>query len=614
MFTEDTANSTNILLVDDTPDNLRLLAKILESEGYKIRKTTSGKWALQAAEIAPPDLILLDINMPEMNGYEVCQQLKVQAETSQIPVIFISALDQMAEKIRAFEVGGMDYITKPFQDQEVLARVKNQLIIQQQRKQLIIQNQQLGQEIRQRKQAETRVQQLNTMLEEQVMERTAQLQRSLEFESLLKRITDKVRDSLDENQILQTAVRELAEGLGVDCCDAGIYNADRTTSTIAYEYTKDPESAQGEVLSIIDSPDTAIYQQLFREQCGQFSLIVPCLRRPGWLNTVLVCPIFDDHEVLGDLWLFRPQQDCFTDLEIRLAQQVANQCAIALRQARLYQAAQVQVEELERLNRLKDDFLSTISHEFRTPISTIKMALQMLEMTLEPLGLLEAETSPASQYLKILNTECKREIDLITDLLDLSHLDAEVEPLMLNQIQLEMWIDSVAEPLFDRCRQPNQTLQLQLPTELPAIETDLPILSRVLTELLNNACKHTPDGETIRLSAQLRQNEDRENTTGFSPAAASLLTPSVLIRVSNCGVEIPSHELPRIFEKFYRIPSDDPWRQSGIGLGLTLVAKQVKRLGGNISVSSSAGQTHFTVELPLSLPKTRNTLPEPTPA
>lgn len=585
MYTaQDSVDSTNILLVDDTPDNLRLLAKILESEGYKIRKTTSGKWALQAAEISPPDLILLDINMPDMNGYEVCQRLKAQAETAHIPIIFISALDQTADKIRAFETGGMDYITKPFQDQEVLARVKNQLIIQQQKKQLVAQNHRLEEEIQQRKRAEARVQQLNTVLEEQVLERTAQLQRSLEFESLLKRITDKVRDSLDENQILQTAVQELAEGLGVDCCDAGIYSADRTTSTLAYEFVKHLESAQGKVLSIADHPSAVIYQQLFRGQCCQFSFTTPAPFRPEQLNTVLACPIFDDHEVLGDLWLFRHPQDCFTDPEIRLVQQVANQCAIGLRQARLYRAAQVQVEELERLNRLKDDFLSTISHELRTPMSAIKLALQMLEMTLQPLGVLDPETSPASQYFQILNDECKREISLITDLLDLSHLDAEVEPLFLNEIELESWIPSVVEPLFARFHQPNQALQLNLATGLPAIETDLPILSKILTELLNNACKHTPAGETIEVSAHSHSR-----------------SAYVLIRVSNSGVEIPSHEFSRIFEKFYRIPNHDPWKNDGTGLGLALVEKRVKRLGGNIAVTSSLGQTHFTVELPLNV-------------
>ncbi|MEH2208742.1 MAG: diguanylate cyclase [Nostoc sp.] len=154
-------SETNILVVDDTPDNLRLLAKILELQGYIIRKSINGRMALQAAERHPPDLILLDINMPEMNGYEVCQQLKASKKTDQIPIIFISALDQINDKVQAFELGGQDYITKPFQELEVLMRVRNQLLIKQQYQQLIEQNQRLEHEIQERLKAEAEVRQLS---------------------------------------------------------------------------------------------------------------------------------------------------------------------------------------------------------------------------------------------------------------------------------------------------------------------------------------------------------------------------------------------------------------------------------------------------------------------
>ncbi len=147
--------------MDDTPDNLRLLTKILESEGYIIRKSLNGRMALQAAYRYPPDLILLDIFMPEMNGYEVCKQLKASKITDQIPIIFISALDQISYKIEAFELGGQDYIIKPFQELEVVMRVRNQLLIKQQYQQLFEQNQRLEDEIQKRLKAETEVRQLS---------------------------------------------------------------------------------------------------------------------------------------------------------------------------------------------------------------------------------------------------------------------------------------------------------------------------------------------------------------------------------------------------------------------------------------------------------------------
>ena len=119
-----------ILLVDDKPDNLRLLSKILMEQGYEVGKALNGDMALRAIKTALPSVILLDINMPNMDGYEVCKRLKEDAQTQQIPVIFISALDDVWDKVKAFKVGGVDYITKPFQGEEVLARVENQLKIQ----------------------------------------------------------------------------------------------------------------------------------------------------------------------------------------------------------------------------------------------------------------------------------------------------------------------------------------------------------------------------------------------------------------------------------------------------------------------------------------------------
>jgi len=116
-----------ILIVDDTPENLRLLSGLLAGRGYEVRPVPSGRLALTGARALLPDLILLDIMMPDMSGYEVCERLKADGHTRDIPVIFISALNETPDKLRGFTVGGVDYITKPFQEQEVLARVETHL-------------------------------------------------------------------------------------------------------------------------------------------------------------------------------------------------------------------------------------------------------------------------------------------------------------------------------------------------------------------------------------------------------------------------------------------------------------------------------------------------------
>ncbi len=135
--------STTILLIDDLPDNLKLLGEMLQTEGYNIRLVTTGAQALKVAEQDKPDLILLDILMPKMDGYEVFRQLKENAELKDIPVIFISALNDTENIVKALQSGGMDYITKPFQSEEVLARVRTHLQLRQQSRELQEQSKQL---------------------------------------------------------------------------------------------------------------------------------------------------------------------------------------------------------------------------------------------------------------------------------------------------------------------------------------------------------------------------------------------------------------------------------------------------------------------------------------
>lgn len=147
MNDQQTDTSENILIVDDTPANLRLLSQMLSERGYGVRAVTSGARALESVQATQPSLILLDIRMPEMNGYEVCERLKEEPKTQDIPIIFISALNEIEDKVRGFSVGGVDYITKPFQFEEVLARVETHLALRRLQKQLQDANKKFEQEL-----------------------------------------------------------------------------------------------------------------------------------------------------------------------------------------------------------------------------------------------------------------------------------------------------------------------------------------------------------------------------------------------------------------------------------------------------------------------------------
>ncbi len=446
--------------------------------------------------------------------------------------------------------------------------------------------------------AESTLRHLNQSLERQVKLRTIQLELANQFEATLKRITDKVRDSLNEQQILQTAVEELAIAVGVFGCNAALYDFDHHLSRVVYESTQSAGSRQGRAAQMDKFPE--LYNQLLQGTSFQFCSLLPHPERGR--SALLAVPLIDQDQVIGDIWLINHSYYGFRAEDLRLMQQVANQCVIALRQAKLYQAAQAQVKELEHLNQIKDDFLSTISHELRTPMASIKMATQMLSIMLAQLDQMQLGQadmtslnmkSRLQQYLDILQTECQREVDLINDLLDFSLDDSElrqslsdVPPVLTptsrwaGQLDLEQLIQQLVSEYQDRLQAHSRLLQVELSADLDDIALNGQRMQRIIRELLENAIKYTPAGETIQIAAQR-------------------LHDTVFIQVSNSGIHIPAQELDHIFDPFYRIPQSDRWQHRGTGLGLALVKRFVHSLNGTITAINRDRNLTITIQLPL---------------
>lgn len=430
------------------------------------------------------------------------------------------------------------------------------------------------------------IQQLQEELNLQEKTHIHRLRQALDFEAMLNRVTDRVRDSLDEQQILQTAIQELVTVLGVRCCQVVLCSLPiQTVCELSQNYSTDPLISADEGSTITEFWELA--QQAKWGQSCQFCLTDPLLNQGK--NSILVCPIFDDQGYLGDLRLYARRSHIFNDEETGLVQQVASHCAIAIRQARLYQASQAQVQELEQLHQLKDDFLSTVSHELRTPLSSIKMVTNLLKMTLNQSYQIPEKTPSAalatkiSHYLKVLEEECEREIGLVDDLLATQTLDVGSHPLALTTIELNNWVQPIVKSFQHRVHLQQQQFELLIADDLPVLVSDSFMLSRILVELLNNACKYTPAGEVISLELALHGS-------------------SFQISVKNSGVEISPDTLPRIFDPFYRIPKNDRWKTGGTGLGLSLIKRLVAYLGGKIWAASGANTVQFCVELPLTPP------------
>lgn len=319
---------TDILIVDDARSSLRLLVNILRENGYKVRPVTDGTSALQAVQKHLPDLILVDIILPDLSGYEVCQKLKADPLTAEIPIIFLSGLNEGLDKAKAFAVGGADYITKPFQVEEVLARVKNQLTIQWQK-------QRLQQEI----------------LERQKTEEALRLE--YQREQALNRVIRAIRNSLDLSTVFSTAATEIGKFLQADWVGIVQYLPDQKDWQPVAEYS--PTSPLCSVLKGECDEENSLGEQLkrlkvfFLDEPSQVLDDLSLDLAQQYPRMWLPIPLHSDGEVWGCLSLVRHQSVPWTESELQLAQAVTDQLAIAIEQSQLYQQLQQANQELDRL-------------------------------------------------------------------------------------------------------------------------------------------------------------------------------------------------------------------------------------------------------------------------
>ncbi|MEB3340534.1 CBS domain-containing protein [Okeania sp.] len=443
----------------------------------------------------------------------------------------------------------------------------------------------------------------NAELEKEVQARTAEIQAQLERDRLLAQIALRIHQSLNINEIINAAVTEVQQFLKADRVVLFQVKSSKLTKIVAESVDDNCNSWMEEqtlyecLMSNLKIKKNQIQAVADIEQSDLTTEQITSLQQKQ-VKSFLIVPMSQGRQ----LWGIMCTQEYsgireWQPSEIDLLQQLATQLAIAIQQAQLYQQVQTlntdlekqvkertaqleqKVQELEQLNILKDDFLSTVSHELRTPLSNMKMAIHMLKVYPIP--------EKVQQYLKILDTECKREIELISDLLDLQRLEAGRESINLEVIELTNWLPNIIEPFNSRVKERQQILNNKYPEELPIIRSNPNNLGRILAELLNNACKYTKDGGEIMFAIEYNHKKNSSEIPYF-----------IQFIVSNPS-EIPESELPKIFDKFYRVPNADPWKQGGTGLGLALVKKLVEQLNGNMIATSSNGWTTFTVELPI---------------
>jgi signal transduction histidine kinase/pSer/pThr/pTyr-binding forkhead associated (FHA) protein len=429
-----------------------------------------------------------------------------------------------------------------------------------------------------------------------------QLRHQAQREAIINRIVQAMRGTMVTAEVLQITVGLLLEALEASHCIIAQISADGELVNHHVSHTAvgrhDLIQGNERFLHLCEASLTQGNQVVLTEDDGGIDLEILAISQQCQISSILITPLIYLQNYMGSISLFQKRispDDAIREWNVDergLIKTIADQCAIAIHQAQLYQkvqdlnadlerqvqerTAQLQqkMQELERLNSLKDDFLSTVSHELRTPMSNIKMAIHMLNQF--PLEVRQ------KRYVDILGAECERETELINDLLDLQRLEAGVNPVGVEDLRLQDLLPKTLDPFQSRLQEREQQFIVECDPALPSIKSDRACLERILAELLNNACKYTAQGGEVSLRIE------------FVP------TPQEIMRFMIANqAEIPEHELPRIFDKFYRVPNSDPWKQGGTGLGLALVKRLVEQLQGNIKAHSAQGMTTFTVELPI---------------
>ncbi|MFC1673058.1 response regulator [Pseudomonadota bacterium] len=457
----------SILIVDDLPENLSLLTNILMEAGYNVRQAKNGEQALRTAKASPPDLILLDIKMPEMDGFEVCEKLREDKHTTNVPIIFVSALQDIHDRVHGFEVGGVDYINKPIQHEEVLARVRTHLELHHMRENL----------------------------EQVVSERTAELADAYR------------RVSISEAKY-RRLVESLRSGFFIYAHDTNgdfYYVSPSVTNVLGYSQ-EEFSTHYAEYLT--DNPineDAKRFTELAIHGEAQAPYELEIYHKDGGVH----------HLQIGETPVFNEQGE--VEAVEGIAHDISERKAYenSLRQAK---------KEAEYANHAKTQFLANMSHELRTPLNGIIGFSEM--MTQEVLGPIP---KAYSGYAADIYNSGQQLLELITDILDISTIDMDVLVLHETDIDLRAMLTSCIRAVQEKANAKQIALSMEMPADIPHLNADKTRVKEILLNLLSNAVKFTPLGGYIK--ADVYREDDgavtlRVEDSGCGMAAEDI--PNVL--------------------------------------------------------------------------------------
>ena len=621
-----------ILIADDRPDNVTLLVRYLEYEGYDQVSAKDGIETLEKVHDEMPDLVLLDVNMPLKDGFAVLSEIRSNPATSHIPVIILTAARLDSSDVQSgLNLGADDYVTKPFERHELMARIRTKLRV---------------------KEAEDIIRRRNREL------------------NLLPEIGRELSARTDIKDLANILLKRTAETLGAIQGNMIILqNGENPQQNYQVSLSGEEEEhklniTQGLIDHMKVDPQGLVVNNAFNNPLWQMD-------KNPFIGSAIIAPLSGRHELLGLIVLAHEQEYYFNMDHLLLLQAIASQAAIAIENARLYaNVAQEQKklfivlqhaaeaillfdkngklcllnpageklftdfnahmnEELPRdtgyetfitlldevrvsklpksgevlwpdqrtfmalispiedggqvsilhdvthfkdLEKVKNEFIATASHDLKNPITTISGFSNLLEQV----GPLNAQQHEFLNYIKSASSTMT---DLVQSMMSLAQMDLDVQK-KDTVVDMQKLLSEIASEFSLQASKKEQTLNFAPLTSPAFITGDLLQLKQLLRNLIGNAIKYTANGGKIQLNAKVDG-------------------PRILINVQDNGFGIPAPDLPFIFDRFYRVRDGKASEVEGNGLGLAIVKSIVEGHKGKISVESEIGKgTCFTILLP----------------
>lgn len=613
-----THRDSEILVVEDNFSDLHLLVNLLSNAGYRVRVAQTGKLAIASVQSRKPGLVMLDIKLPDIDGYTLGCQLQSLHPNPSVPIIFVSALDESECKVRAFQSGGVDYLTKPYQPQEVLARVKLHLTHAQLQRQLEAQNDHL-------REHEERWQLMMRGTGDGIFDwniRTGSLLMSAQYCTMLGYKKDELCPKIetwkgllhpvDRDRVLRQLDAYLDRRISEFAieyrlrCKSGGYKWIFARGQAVWNGTGKPLRMVGTHQDIDDrkQAESALRysEQKFRTVfdtiasglliisplCGLLEVNDTLCQMLGYSESELLAMEIEDlidptdrrltSDVLkklcfGELSSYQIEQRFLTK-NGRSIWGLFNATIMETPGQVLYTIAQiVDISSRKAIEQMKDDFISTVSHELRTPLTSIQGSLLLLSS-----GLYDNQLEQKKKMLEIATQETVRLVRLVNDILDLQRLESGQVVLVKESCNVaDLIAQSVAvmEPIASQ--EKVTVVSHEIEAKVWAAHD---AIVQTLTNLIGNAIKFSEPDSEVKVSAQLRETD-------------------VLFVVRDWGCGIPADKQKLIFERFQQVDMSDSRKKGGTGLGLSICQNIVHQHEGKIWVESRTGEgSSFYFTLP----------------